>query len=42
MTGGVFIVVAGMVWPDGAATQQAGVFSTKHGVDMRFSEADTW
>ena len=42
ITGGVFIGVARMVWPDVADTQQIGVFSTKHGMDMRFSEADTW
>ena len=42
ITGGVFIGLARMVWPDVADTQQAGVFSTKHGMNMRFSEADTW
>jgi hypothetical protein len=42
ITGSVFIGVARMVWPDVADTQQRGVFSTKHGMDMRFSEADAW
>ena len=42
ITGGVFIGVARMVWPDGADKRKTGVFSTKHGMDMRFSETDTW
>ena len=42
ITGGVFVGVARMVCSDVADKEQTGVFSTKHGMDMRFSEADTW
>ena len=40
--GGVFMGMARVVGQDGGDRQQIGVFSTKHGMDMRFSEADTW
>ena len=40
--GAVFIGMARVVGHDGADREQIGVFSTKHGMDMRFSEADTW
>ena len=42
MGGGVFTGVARVVGQDGADREQIGVFSTKHRMDMRFSEADTW
>jgi hypothetical protein len=39
--GAVFIGLARVVGQDVAGREQIGVFSTKHRMDMRFSEADT-
>ena len=40
--GAVFLGMARVVGQGGADRQQIGVFSTKHGMDMRFREADAW
>ena len=42
MTKGVFIGMARVAGHDGADREKIGVFSTKHVMDMRFSETDTW
>jgi len=38
----MFLGTASTVGPDMSATPQLGVFGTRHSIDMRFTEMDTW